>query len=260
MTAPSRGLLAAGAAAAVAALVFGAALLRALAPTPVALGDAPPMMGDVATAGAVHDVLDNDALEQALQSDPFSPARQRPHQRYRLPGDVDPPLPPPPPAPPPVPEFRVSGTAVTPDGGFAVLGIGDGAARIVGVGEYLAGYQVARVTTDAVIMSNDDGEVRVPVPAPSARIATAPEPPMPRQGQQGGGRNQQQRQQMTPEQARMMQQILERARSDGATPQMLQAIQQIIQQRGIENFQNSEIVIQDGSMRIMPRRPPGGGQ
>lgn len=139
------------------------------------------------------------------------------------------------------------------------MGVGEGGARIVNVGEYLGGYQLARVTPDAVVMQNEDGELRVPVPAPSAQVATAP--PAPRAGQPGNGRGQQQqRQQMTPEQARMMQQMLERARSDGATPQMLEAIQRLIQQRGIENFQDTEIVIRNGSMQIMQRRPPGGGR
>jgi hypothetical protein len=126
-------------------------------------------------------------------------------------------------------------------------------------GDYLGGYQLDRITAEGVVMKNDEREISVAVPGPGALAAAAQPPgravPMPQRNMPVPG---QQRQQLTAEQARQMVEILERARRDGATPQMLQAIQQLIQQRGIDSFENMDFVIQGGTMQI--QRRPGGGQ
>lgn len=266
MNMPSRGLLAASAALVASAFVLGNAALRATSAPAITLERAPSPAAS-APGMALGEDLAAEALVQVLDADPFQPDRQRPPQRYRLPGDVDPPPPPPPPPPPAIPEFRVSGTAVTPDGGFAMMRIGDGATRVVARGDFLGGYQLHQVTSNGVVMKNEEREVSVTVPSPAAQVAASPAPPTSPAAQvnraeqirQQAAQNQRQ-QQLTPEQARRMAEILERARTDGASPQMLQALQQMIQQRGIDNFMNTDIVIDGNNMRMMQRRPPGGGQ
>jgi hypothetical protein len=257
MVMPARSLIAASAAFALGAILLGGALLRAVAPPSVALQAPPAPVEDTYGPGAAGVLLDEAGLGGVLDADPFQPDRQRPPRRYRLPGDVDPPPPPPPPPPPEVPHFRVAGTAVLAEGGIAVMRIADGPERMLSLGDYLGGYQLHSITHDGVVMKNDEREVSVLVPGPSQQVAAAPARPQPQPQPRGA---QQQRQQMTQEQARLMADVLERARADGATPQMLQAIQQLIQQRGIDTFQNMEIIIEGGTMRMTQRRPPGGGR
>jgi hypothetical protein len=257
---PVRSLIAAAAAFLVGVTLFGSALLRAMAPPPVAL-EAPAPPPPQSLGGAPGEVLlDEVGMADVLDADPFQPDRQRPPRRYRLPGDVDPPPPPPPPPPPEIPHFRVSGTAVVPDGGFAVMRIADGPERMLALGDFLGGYRLHGITQDGVVMKNDEREVSVLVPGPAQHVASAPARPQPQPQPRAGQPQPQQRQQMTAEQARRFAEILEGARADGATPQMLQAIQQLIQQRGIDTFQNMDIVIEGGSMSVRQRRPPDGGQ
>jgi hypothetical protein len=260
MTAPSRGLIAAGATFAAAAIILAGALLRATAEPPLKLELAPAELAGEPTF-ITDEAMAMDAMAEVLDADPFQPDRQRPPSRYRLPGDVDPPPPPPPPPPPAIPDFRVAGTAVTADGGVAMMRVGDGVTRVLAPGDFLAGYQLHRIHEEGVVMRNDEREVSVTVPGPSARsAAAAPAPARGAPQQQNRAQQQGRQQQLTPEQARRMAEILERARSDGATTQMLQAIQQLIQQRGMDSFMNMDIIIDGGTMRTMQRRPPGGGE
>jgi hypothetical protein len=255
MTTPSRPLLAAAIALAVALFVFAGALARAVTTQPVtAAGPHTKPPGDDAVVYG-EEALTMDELVDALERDPFQPDRRRPSFRYRLPGDVDPPPPPPPPQPPPVPDFRVAGTAVSQEGGYAVMRVGDGPVRVLAVGEYLGGYQLDRVSSTSATMKNDDGEVTVTVPGPAfSAAAELPAARMP--AQRGPAQRPQQAREMTAEQAAAMTRILENAREQGATPAMLQAIQRMIQERGIENM--GEIQIQGGGMTI--RRRPDNSQ
>jgi hypothetical protein len=249
----SRALVAAAVAFTIALFVFGSAVVRAFVIDDVVV----PGSGvdgadaDSADATGADRPLSLDALMLAIENDPFHPERTRPPVRYRLPGDVDPPPPPELPPPPPLPDFRVTGTAVTPEGGFAVMQLGDAPPRVLAIGEYLAGYQLARVTAETATMQNEQREITLIVPGPATRpVAVAPpQRPTP-----------QTRQQMSREQAiqqaQLVQQILQRARADGATPQMLQAIERLIAQRGIDNLGNMEVQIQGGTMSIRTRTPP----
>jgi hypothetical protein len=253
MNSPSRPLLAAAIALAVALFVFGSALARAITTAPASPEEsyAQPPADDAVVYG--EEALTMDELVDALERDPFQPDRQRPPTRYRLPGDVDPPPPPPPPAPPPVPDFRVAGTAVSPEGGFAVMRVGDGPVRVLAVGEYLGGYQLDRVSSASATMKNEDREVTVTVPGPAFNAAaaapTAPRAP----AQRGPAQRQQQAREMTAEQAAVMTRLLESAREQGATPAMLQALQRMIQERGIDNMGTMDIQIQGSGITI--RRP-----
>jgi hypothetical protein len=256
MNSPSRALIAAAALLAVALFVFGSALVRAIIVEPVLAADADTHASPVQAVADSHreEPLGMDELLAALDNDPFQPDRRRAPVRYRLPGDVDPPPPPPPPAPPPVPDFRVAGTAVAPEGGFAVMRIGEGQTRVLAVGEYMAGYRLERVSAGSVIMKNDAHEVTVSVPGPSASVAAARPAAPPGRAPAPAQRPQQSRE-MSVEQAAMLNALLERARAQGATPQMLQALQRMIQERGLDAMGGMDIQIQGGGMSISPRRP-----
>lgn len=256
---PGRALAGAALAFAAALVVFVSALGRALAP--VDAGAAPvgvPGSEPADSASAPRPPLGADALMLAVENDPFSPGRTRPGQRYRLPGDVDPPPPPEPPPPPPLPDFRVSGTVVTPDGGLAVIRIGDGASRVLSIGDYLGGYRLERVTAETATLRNDERELTLLVPGPAAQpmASAAPQP------QRGAGRGpgMMGRQQQNPREqaarAELLEALLARARADGATPQQLQAIQRMVEQRGIENMGNVEVQIQGGTMTLRTRTSP----
>jgi hypothetical protein len=262
----SRALIVSAVAFTVALFVFGSALVRALASDTVTEPPPTPSAADT-TDGAepAERPLSADALMLAVENNPFQPDRSRPAARYRLPGDVDPPPPPPPPPPPALPDFRVTGTAVLPQGGFAVLGIGDAPPRVLAIGEYLGGYMLAGVTSETATMKNDEREITLLVPGPSARpAAAAPAAAAPRGPGAGAGRGMQQGRQATPQanpreqalQAELLDALLRRAQADGATPQMLQAIERMIQQRGIQNIGTMDVQIQNGTMTIRTRTPP----
>jgi hypothetical protein len=263
----SRALVVAALAFTVALFVFGSALVRALASDAVTEPPAPPSAADTTDGGEPAERrLSSDALMLAVENDPFQPDRSRPAARYRLPGDVDPPPPPPPPPPPALPDFRVTGTAVMPDGGIAVLGIGDAPPRVLAIGEYLGGYMLAGVTSETATMKNDEREITLLVPGPSARPAAAAAAAAATRGPgAGAARGMQQGRQAAPPppnpreqalQAEVLDALLRRAQADGATPQMLQAIERMIQQRGIQNIGTMDIQIQNGTMTIGTRTPP----
>src|SRR5690606_27401746 len=88
--------------------------------------------------------LTMDALQLAIDNDPFQESRRRPPERYRMPGDpIEDAGPPPPPPPPP---FQVLGIAQLPGGGgSAIMQVEDAPPRVVSVGESLFGYTLDRV-------------------------------------------------------------------------------------------------------------------
>jgi hypothetical protein len=255
-------LYAAAAACTVAALVFANALGRAFDTGPPGPATPPGTPADTAAANSPDErPLSMDAIMLAIENDPFQPERTRSARRYRLPGDVDLPPPPPPPVPPPPPDFRIVGTAVTPDGGFAVMGVGDAPARVLAIGDYLAGYRLERVAAESALMKNDEREITLTVPGPSPDVAAAAGPQragrqaMPeRPGMQNRPGQQNPREALM--QAQLLEALLERARAQGANPQMLQTLQRLLEQRGIEGMRDMDVQIQGGNMTIRRRMPP----
>ena len=164
---PQRATLLAATAAVAAAALCATALARAVtvqplpaepvARTPVVSdtervpgGSPGPSADDV--SGTEHpEPLTLEALMLAVENDPFQPDRRRPAQRYRLPGERivaepdAPELPPPPP-------FRVLGTAASGASALAVLQVEDASPRVLGLGESLMGYTLARVEGDTATM------------------------------------------------------------------------------------------------------------
>jgi hypothetical protein len=172
---------------AAAALIFAATLVRALtvdATTPPEAADQPPMADVAPAAGAAPDgapeeegrvpaeegrasvplvregppavqsatgPLTRDALMLAVENDPFQETRQRPPERYRMPGDpIEDAGPPPPPPPPP---FQVLGTAQLAAGGLAIMQIEDSPPRVLAVGESLFGYTLERVEGEVATLT-----------------------------------------------------------------------------------------------------------
>lgn len=113
--------------------------------------DAPMHSPEVVTPPAETRPLTMDALQLAIDNDPFREDRQRPPERYRMPGDaIEPQGPPPLPPPPP---FQVLGIAQSPGGGLAVMQIADSPPRVVSVGESLFGYTLDRVEGEVATLS-----------------------------------------------------------------------------------------------------------
>jgi hypothetical protein len=180
---PDSGLILGAVAFSAAALFFAAALGRALTYEPIvpagtdvtpAAFEAPAPSENATTDKAKP--LTTEALGLAADQDPFQASRERPGEPYRLPGEFVEPPPPPPELPPP-PAFRVLGTAVSPNGGVALLQVADGTPRVVGIGESLSGYTLERVENNAATMS---GQGR------SLRLAVAPLTPQPARGNARG--------------------------------------------------------------------------
>jgi hypothetical protein len=251
--APSRTLLAAAAACALALLVFGAALTRALGLAP---GRAD-TFEQPAVAAAAHieqpAPLSADALLLAVDNDPFQPDRQRPPGRYRLPGDVDPPPPPPPPAAPPPPAFRLVGTAVAADGGLALIQLADEPARLLASGEWLAGYRLGEITPQSAVMANDERALTLRLADAQQRGAPQAAAQQQRGGMmrgqgQGGGPGGGPGARAGGVEAPLIEALIQRARQNGANDAMIQALQRMIEQRGIGAV--GDISIQDGRMII----------
>lgn len=94
-------------------------------------------------------------LIAAVDKDPFHPERRRPAQRFQLPS-----------AAPPVPRVadanvRVVGTAVSPDGGFAMCSWAGGAPRIVRVGDRLGDWTLSKVMPGAAEFTGAAGSTIV---------------------------------------------------------------------------------------------------
>jgi len=230
---PGRGLIAAAALFTVALFVFGTTLVRALDPAPgIQAAPTPGSRPEPAVPATSNEdgSLTMDALLLAVDNDPFTPERTRSGERYRLPGDVDPEPPPAPPEPPPVPQFRLSGTVVTSEGGLALIQVGEDAPRMLTVGEFMQGYRLTNVTAAGATMANDERELQLRVPSPS-RVAQAPAAPQ-------RGANARGRPSVDP---RQLQQLVERARASGATPQMLESLMRMVQERGLTNIDQMEV-------------------
>ena len=231
----NRALIGAAAVFTVALFLFGSALLRAFSTDASLLP--PPARTPTVTDDSAGDaeVLSADALRLAVENDPFSPTRQAPLERYRLPGDVEPEPEPPPPEPPPPPPFQLTGTVITERASMALISVGDVPPRMMSVGESLMGYRLSNVTAQSATMVNEEHELHLQMPTPSRQVAAVPQPPRRGQTSPQQSRDQAARQRV------MMQQIIERARAAGATPQMLEAIMRMVNDRGMDAIENMEI-------------------
>jgi hypothetical protein len=160
-----------------------------------------------------------------------------------------------------VPDFRLSGTVVTSDGGLALIQVGEDDPRMIAMGDMLQGYRLAAVTAQGAVMANSEHQIPLRMPSP-ARVAQSTAPA------RGNARNVQQqgRQTLDP---RQLQQVIERARAAGATPQMIESIMRMVQERGMGSIDNLEIgpngfsirsgnmnVRQSTSTRPIPQQPP----
>lgn len=216
-----------------AVILFGRALAGALVIEPV-----PPAAGDPADGAAADETdaarrpLSSEALALAVDADPFQPDRRRHPDRYRLPGDVEPPAPALPPPPPPPPPFRLIGTGIAADGGVAVIEI-ENTARVLSVGETYLGYTLTAVEPDNALMTGAEQAVRLPLVASAggeqaggrgntgrggaagrASVPTRTPPPPPGRGAAG------------PQELRELVEAI-RSRGGNITPQMLEMIQRM---------------------------------
>lgn len=131
--------------------------------------DAVPLVREGALSPAASGPLTRDALMLAVENDPFQETRQRPPERYRMPGDpIEDAGPPPPPPPPP---FQVLGIAQLAEGGLAVMQIEDSPPRVLSVGESLFGYTLERVEGEVATMSGQGRTLTLTV------AQAAPNPP-----------------------------------------------------------------------------------
>lgn len=191
------GVMVGGAALAAAVLLFGTLLTRAMMSAPVAVQpttavdmatpDDPGPSGegvhpttepeDLASTAQHADPQDParfasqrlpaEVLRLAVERAPFEPDRQAPAQRYRMPGDRVEATPSPPPELPPAPDLRLLATVAGPDGGVAVLRVGDGTPRVVALGEQFVGYQVASIGSGEAMMSGQGRQLNLMVAGPA---------------------------------------------------------------------------------------------
>lgn len=232
---PGRALIGAAAFFTLAFFVFGSALVRAMGSGP-SLVLPPASSPQVQTnADAAAPSLTMDALMLAVENDPFTPERTRPAERYRLPGDVDPEPEPPPPEAPPVPEFLLSGTVVTSDGGLALVQVGEDPPTMLALGDGLQGYRLVSVTASGAVMANEERQLQLRVPSPP-RVAHAAG-----ETERGNARNDRNARGRPSVDPRQMRQIIDRARAAGASPQMIESMMRMIQERGLTSIDNMEI-------------------
>ncbi len=220
---------------AAAALTFGYAIVRAVTLDAVRATTETRTSKDnketPAAGAAAKQALSREDLMLAVDHDPFQADRQRPPERYRLPGEEVPMEEPPPPPPPPAPPFRVLGTIVTNDGGVAVIESQGAVSRVVGVGETLFGFKLTAVNNSTATVEGNGGH---------AYSLTIDQPAMARTtGRAGRGTRTPQdamRQQVAEREAQLRD-LLERARGNGATPgQMDQMVQEMLRR----NFPNAQ--------------------
>src|SRR5262245_58699194 len=143
---------------------FAYTLARALAVEPVkpasneATAPTPGPKGEKAAAASVQkgEVLNLSDLMLAVDHDPFRAERERPAERYRMPGEEEP-IEEPPPPPPPPPPFKVVGTIATPEGGVAVIEAQGAMTRVAGIGESLFGFTVTAINLAGATVEGNGG-------------------------------------------------------------------------------------------------------
>jgi hypothetical protein len=293
---PDRSLVLAAGGFAAAALLFAAALARALTvdPTPpdalaaAVAGDAPdtapaedrkperddgtapatsaagsppaPRAGRPEVDEGEARALSLEALTLAVDNDPFQPDRRRPDEPYRMPGEEVDELEAPPPPPPP-PPFQLLGTAEMIEGGIAVLRVEESLPRVMTVGEYVMGYRLDAVKGDAATLTGNGQTVRLTV----AQASPHPEPERRGRGE-GDDDDDDRRRGSAAERVReQREQALQRAleqqlrRQEGAA---MDELRRFMQQRGQPNrdirFENGRIIIRGDTNMTVNRRGGGG--
>ena len=173
----------AGGAVAVALVVFGIVVTRALAgsagePAQITAPGATLEVAEPVTARANRPRVGREELQVAADFAPFDPTRTPPETRYQLPGDrvepvIEVPEAPARPETPP-PAFQVLGTVADANGGIAVIRIGDGTPQLATMGQQIQGYRVAGISAARVQMEGDGRTLNLAVAnaAPSAARAT----------------------------------------------------------------------------------------
>jgi hypothetical protein len=235
------GLVVASVALAGAALLFGAAVTRAMLRTPVAAATAPEaapagteaMTAETATpAKAASAEVPGEVLSLAVERAPFDPDRRAPDQRYLMPGErvERPVVRAERPEPPPAPDFRVLGTIAGPNGGVAVIQVDEDAPRVIAMGTEILGYRVASIDGGRVVMSGQGRNLALEVPdaVPSAQAAANNQRGNQRNGQAQGGRGNQNQNTRNQNQAR---------EAERAQNQVRERVEQLIQQAGGGRFQ-----------------------
>lgn len=263
-----RSLMLAGAICVNAGILFGAALVRALSTEtvePAAVQRAVPADNAepahetppgparrAAPAGGQHgdarrasNELDTDAVMLAVENDPFRPERQRPSERYRLPGEEIPQEAPPPQAPPP-PPLRVLATAVMPTGGLALVRVQESVNRVINVGETVSGYRLATVGAGTATLEGSAGLITLRVDEPQATRATRAATPRGGRGQPSGRGNAPARE--LEARGAQVRDAIERLRANGGNAQQIQQLMELLG-REMEQMRRTNVEVQ---------RVPGG--
>jgi hypothetical protein len=248
------GTIAAITALAAAALLFAAALARALTLDPVipseppvaaaaqpAADEGPPAAPRVPSEAT----LSTGDIALAVDHDPFQPDRSRPAP-YRLPGE-DLPVIASGPDLPPAPEFTMTGVVQMGDGGLALIQLPDQTPQVLGIGESLLGYRLERVgaTSATLVGSGRTLELEIAAAAPQAGTdsrnsrtsqATADAVRAALQGRMGGALNT----------------ILGQAQRSGASAEQLQAL---IEQMGGRGGARGRVTIRRDTTDVPSRTP-----
>ncbi|TVP47033.1 MAG: hypothetical protein EA350_06105 [Gemmatimonadales bacterium] len=167
-------------------------VLTGPAPAPDAAPAPGNAQGGVPAAPAAAERIHPGILETAARQAPFSPDREGPSARYRLPEDRVAERPPPPPAPDPeppaVPAFQLLGAVSgnTDDQGWVILSVVGEEPTLLAVGESLHGYRVVQVVGSSAMLTGSAGNFRVTVADPSP---SGPSVAVTAEGQAGARRN-----------------------------------------------------------------------
>ncbi|HZD06258.1 MAG TPA: hypothetical protein VE173_15210, partial [Longimicrobiales bacterium] len=166
----------------------------------------------------------------AVENDPFTPEREPPARRYRLPSER---------APavreevreerPEAPDLRVVGAAAGGRGGAALVQLEGGEPRLLAMGESVGRYTLAAVDAESATLVGPAGRLRLPVTEPLGEADNA-------NGRGRRGRNAEE----------------ERARVQEQVEQRMQQLQQIM--RRLQSGARGR----GGNAVFIPGLPPGG--
>ena len=150
----------AGLAALASAIFAGWSVMRAIEIDELPTGAEATALGDVTVPA--RRVPPRANIAAAVEADPFSPARTRPVEAYRLPGELVVAGP-----APRVEQLRVLGTVVSTTGsGFAMCQLGSQPPAIVRVGQKIGVYTLKRVARGSATFASPSGDVVIAAPQP----------------------------------------------------------------------------------------------